>query len=753
MNLFTELKRRKVFRVAVVYAATAFVILQVADIMLPSLGVPGWALSLIVVLVILGFPIALVLAWALELRPDGEVKRTEAATPEAPATVSPLLGKRTLLITALLVAVGIGLSAGWLFKPSGKSAAEDGTVAAEAVSTPSVAVLPFVNMSGNADNEYFSDGLTETLLHKLAQVAGLKVAARTSSFAFKGRNIDVREIADALNVAHVLEGSVQRAGDRVRITAQLIQADDGYHLWSDVFDRNLDDIFAVQDDIAVQVATALRGSLLDESAVADDGGTKNTEAYDWYLRGRDALYDRDAERLDDAVNAMRRAIALDPGFALAWAGLSEALAEQARFTGRTFEVREAGEVLESARTAVRLAPDNVQVRAYLADVLMEAGAMAAGDWDVAGAREQLERAMAIDPDNARALSMMSQLLWYEARSTEALDYAERAMAIDPLDWSLKVESVNKYLTVGKLDQAEQLARRIVDHDPDYVPGLQSLGNVYWRTGRYVEAFRVYHRLLETNPRTAYVIARIAAGFLALGDTESAKRWLDRAESLSPEETRMDRIDLLRLSGESERAIAMLERLVDDRRAGLPANDPDRTGDSLAAMEIDLAVAQQDWARAYTLAKARWERLAAQKAAYLSSLARRDLALAADRLGQVEERDQLLQAVLADVDRRIELGGDHQYHWLDRAATLALMGDAPAAADALQKAFDRGFRSRLNLLSDPVFAKVVEDPAMQAVLERIADRNRADLERLLEVERELGDFADDDEPEGVGEASS
>jgi TolB-like protein/cytochrome c-type biogenesis protein CcmH/NrfG len=744
-GLFTELKRRKVFRVAVVYAATAFAVLQGADILLPNLGVPDWAMRFLVAVVLLGFPIALVLAWALELRPDGEVKRTEAAAPEPPATVPPLLGKRTLLITALLVAVGIGLSAGWLFKPSGKSASEDQTVAADAHLTPSLAVLPFVNMSGNEDNEYFSDGLTETLLHKLAQVSGLKVAARTSSFAFKGRNIDVREIADALNVAHVLEGSVQRAGDRVRITAQLIQADDGYHLWSDVFDRNLDDIFAVQDDIAVQVATALRGSLLDESAVANDGGTKNTEAYDWYLRGRDALYDRNAERLDDAVNAMRRAIALDPEFALAWAGLSEALAEQARFTGRTFEVREAGEVRESARTAVRLAPDNFQVRAYLAEVLLE-------DWDVAGAREQLERAMAIDPDNARALSMMSQLLWYEGRSTEALDYAERAMVVDPLDWSLKVESVNKYMAVGKLDQAQQLARRIVDHDPDYVPGLQSLGNVYWRTGRYVEAFRVYHRLLETNPRTAYVIARIAAGFLALGDTESAKRWLDRAESLSPEETRMDRIDLLRLSGESERAIAMLERLVDDRRAGLPANDPDRTGDSLAAMEIDLAVAQQDWARAYTLAKARWERLAAQKAAYLSSLARRDLALAADRLGQVEERDQLLQAVLADVDRRIELGGDHQYHWLDRAATLALMGDAPAAADALQKAFDRGFRSRLNLLSDPVFAKVVEDPAMQAVLERIADRNRADLERLLEVERELGDFADD-EPEGVGEASS
>ena len=358
-GLFTELKRRKVFRVAVVYAATAFAVLQGADILLPNLGVPDWAMRFLVAVVLLGFPIALVLAWALELRPDGEVKRTEAAAPEAPATVPPLLGKRTLLIAALLVAVGIGLSAGWLFKPSGKSASEDQTVAADAHLTPSLAVLPFVNMSGNEDNEYFSDGLTETLLHKLAQVSGLKVAARTSSFAFKGRNIDAREIADALNVAHVLEGSVQRAGDRVRITAQLIQAVDGYHLWSQVFDRELDDIFAVQDDIAVHVATALRGSLLQEALVVEDGSTENLEAYDFYLRGRAALYDRNADRLREAVRLMRRAIALDPEFALAWAGLSEALEDEAIFEGRRRELYDSDEFLESARTAVRLAPGSV----------------------------------------------------------------------------------------------------------------------------------------------------------------------------------------------------------------------------------------------------------------------------------------------------------------------------------------------------------------------------------------------------------
>ena len=726
MSLFTELKRRRVFRVAVVYAATAFAVLQGADILLPNLGVPDWAMRFLVAVVLLGFPIALVLAWALELRPDGEVKPTEASAPKAPATAPPLLGKRTLLIAALLVAVGLGLSAGWLFKPSGKSAAEDQTVAAEAVSTPSVAVLPFVNMSGNADNEYFSDGLTETLLHKLAQVAGLKVAARTSSFAFKDRNIDVREIADALNVAHVLEGSVQRAGDRVRITAQLIQAEDGYHLWSEVFDRDLDDIFTVQDDIAVQVAAALRGSLLSEDLIAEAGSTENLEAYDLYLRGRAALYDRNVGRLNESVRLMRRAIALDPEFALAWAGLSEALDEEATFEGRRRETWD--EVVESARTAVRLAPGSVQTRVRLGSALLR------DPFGTTEARQHLEQALAIDADNARALTAMSMLLWNEGRSSEALDYAQRAMAIDPLDWELKVESVNKFMTVGDADGAERLARSIVNHDSDYVPGLQALGNVYWRTGRHLEAFRVYHRLLQINPRTVYVMERIAESFLALGDTEGATRWLDRAAEVNPEEIRFNRINVMRLRGEEERAVAALERFLNDWR-----NDPDTPEIWIQRLEIDLAAARGEWARLYELASASLEGLPPDAEAWWVNMRREDLAIAADRLGLHEERDRLMRASLSDVERERENGSDHQYIWYWQAGALALLGDAAGTANALEKAFERGFRERLELLHDLEFEQVVDAPEMQALLARIAERNRIDLARMIELERELGNF--------------
>jgi len=725
MNLFSELKRRKVFRVAVVYAATAFAVLQGADVLLPNLGVPDWVMPFLSALVVLGFPIAMVLAWALELRPDGSIHRTEPAEPGG--TDIPLLGRKTILAAAALIVLGVGLSAGWMLKSDTQSMITGTTPSAEPES--SIAVLPFVNMSGNADNEYFSDGLTETLLHKLAQVAELKVAARTSSFAFKDQNRDIREIAATLGVANVLEGSVQRAGDRVRITAQLIQADDGYHIWSQVFDRSLDDIFAVQDDIAVQVASALRGSLLAEDVVAETGGTDNLEAYDLYLQGRAALYDRNAERLDDAVRLMRRAIALDPGFALAWAGLSEALEEQAVFTGQNLQRQDLGEnseVMEAARTAVRLAPDNARLRARLGLVLMDRTA------DLAAARQQLDRALALDPQEPFALTVMSRLLWSKSRAEEALEFAERAMALDPLDLALKVESVNKYMTVGRPADAERLARSIIEQDPGYVPGLQALGNVYWRTGRHVEAFRVYHRLLQINPRTAYIIERIARSFQNLGDLDGARRWLDRAADINPDSATLDRAQLLWLGGQSDEAIEIYKREVERAREnGTLVDRP--------WIAINLASMREDWDGMYTLARRRLDTAEETQQLWLVNWVRGDLALAADRLGRTEERDRLADAMLDNLRTRLDDGEDTQYTWMDIAEAHALLGDAEAAADALNRAFERGFRRRLEVLNDPVFAGVVADPEFQRVLARIEARNRGDRQRLLEAEQDLGDF--------------
>lgn len=331
MNFFTELKRRKVFRVAVVYAATAFAVLQAADIMLPRVGVPDWVMNLVVVLSVLGFPIALVLAWALELKPDGGIQRTEAE--EAGTTESPpLLGARTLIAAGLLVALGVGLGAGWLLKP-GTEPGQSATADASPIGSQrqSVAVLPFDSLSDDAEQGYFADGLTEEILNSLAALPELLVTARTSSFYFKGKDTPIPEIAETLGVAHVVEGSVRRAGDNIRVTAQLIRAADGFHLWSNSYGRPLENVFDIQTDIAESVAEALSVFIDDdERAAILATGTRNVEAFQAFLRGQD-IYRRAHARdedvnLWDANEHYEHAMRLDPDYVAPAIGAHDAYA-------------------------------------------------------------------------------------------------------------------------------------------------------------------------------------------------------------------------------------------------------------------------------------------------------------------------------------------------------------------------------------------------------------------------------------------
>jgi adenylate cyclase len=299
-EFFHELKRRKVVRVAVVYAATAFVLLQAADIMLPRLGVPESGMTLIVVLVVLGFPLALVLGWAFEVTPDG-VRTTAPVASEGPirdsseAGAPALLGWGTVVVAGALVALGVGLALGGgrLLAPGPDgppptAGPQDAPGAPAPVDDRSIAVLAFANMSDDPAGEYFADGLSEEILNVLAQVGGLQVAGRTSSFAWKGRDEDLRVIGATLGVAHILEGSVRRQNNQVRVTAQLIRAADGFHLWSDTYDRRLDDVFVIQDDIAASVLRALRIVLdEDQRRRMEQAGVRNVEAFIAYQRGRE----------------------------------------------------------------------------------------------------------------------------------------------------------------------------------------------------------------------------------------------------------------------------------------------------------------------------------------------------------------------------------------------------------------------------------------------------------------------------------
>ncbi|MGD8496467.1 MAG: tetratricopeptide repeat protein, partial [Gemmatimonadales bacterium] len=450
-QLFAELKRRHVFKVAWLYGIVAFGVLQLADIALPRLGLPDWTVTFMLAVLLLAFPVALILAWAFEMTPEG-VKRTEQASEDeiraivaAPASSRWPAGFLALVGVAALVA-----STWWLARrtaPEAPTAADrTGTTMqlalanAEADDRPSIAVLPFVDMSPQKDQAYFSDGITEEILNTLARIDEIKVAARTSAFAFKDTQMDLRTIGDSLGVDYLMEGSVRKAGDELRITAQLIDAADGTHRWSNSFDRTLDDVFAIQTEIAEAIAGALRVPLgLDDPSQLVNP-TEDLEAYDLYLTARSRMRER-GPGVADAIDLFEAAIARDSAWAPAWAGLAEAREiivwypetwdealpddREARdaMWRRGFAAR-LGPAERAARHALELDPRSSSAWTALGSVLRDRREWAASE-------EAYLRALEIDGDNPEALHQYAEVLEATGRVAAAAKVARRAAGLDP----------------------------------------------------------------------------------------------------------------------------------------------------------------------------------------------------------------------------------------------------------------------------------------------------------------------------------
>ena len=372
MSLFAELKRRNVFRVAVAYLVFGWFVLQIGDVLFPALHLPEWVITLVAVLLAMGFIPALIVSWVYELTPEG-LKRESEVDPSK--SIAPQSARRLNVITVAMLALVAGLvlfDRLWPEETVGDGdSADTSSQLADQPSTAdagpheySIAVLAFADMSDTQDQEYFSDGISEELLNRLAKIKDFRVAGRTSSFAFKGQHDDLRAIGEKLNVATVLEGSVRKAGNQLRITAQLVNVEDGYHLWSETYDRELDNVFAIQDEIAESVVTALQLALLGtaEAIELQPQATANTGAYELYLKGRYQLYKRRPETLRQALVLFRQAIELDPDYVPAYAGLSDALMfqlYQGYVTDQTESIAEADSVLERA---LSLDPGNAEAQ-------------------------------------------------------------------------------------------------------------------------------------------------------------------------------------------------------------------------------------------------------------------------------------------------------------------------------------------------------------------------------------------------------
>lgn len=484
---FAELKRRKVVRVAIAYVVGAWLLMQVADATFEPLNLPQWSTTLVLWLLALGFPIALILAWALEVTPEG-IRRTKKQR-----------------------------------KPAGKDKKTGGIK-----SEPSIAVLPFVDMSPEKDQDHFCEGMAEEIINSIARIQGVQVASRTASFQFKDTSMDIDAIGNRLNVNTVLEGSVRKAGEHLRVTAQLINVEDGYHIWSEGFDRELKDVFGIQKEIAENVAKAFQLSLNpNEEKAIEQQPTQNIEAYEYYLRGRRHFYQFSDKGWKQAREDFSRAIDLDPDYALAYAGLADCFSFIYMYADSAVSIRLQAET--NSRLALQLAPELAQVHA------------------------------------SRGLALS-----YSSRQNEAEKAFERAIELDPKLFDAYYFHGRHAFTKGKLEKAAQLFEKATEVRPDDYQALALLAQVYRALGQEEKrnearrrTLEVIEKRLQSTPNDARALCFGSVNLLEAGQTEKGMEWLERAKTSQAD----DALNLYNVAcvysniGEIELALDCLEKSV------------------------------------------------------------------------------------------------------------------------------------------------------------------------------------------------
>jgi serine/threonine-protein kinase len=453
-KFFAELKRRHVYRVAIAYGVVAWLLIQVATQVFPFFEIPNWVVRLVVLVIVLGFPVAVIVAWAFEMTPEG-MKRAEDI---APNEYIPHWSARRF--AALIVAIAM-LATGLMMFPlvRNKSTSTAQITAAPTPSQKSIAVLPLLNESGDPNDEYFSDGLSEELIAALAQIKGLKVIGRNSSFRFKDKKEDSKTIGQKLGVSTLLEGTVRKQGDQVRIVAELVKAADGSELWSRTFDRELKDIFAVQAEIAGAVATSLELTLLGtDDTSAKDTSPKSVEAHNAYLQGHFYFQRRNLEDYQMAVGFFDQATRLDPDYAMAYAERSEAWAWIGDLSSEKWK--------EAWAAAASDAEKAVAIDSHLAEAHAALGWVRFFiEWKFAEGLAELRDAQQLSPWNPTANDLMARVVVYLGQFQEAESLAGQAIELDPLAYQPRTSLARVLFTEGKLDEAEASGRMGVELQP------------------------------------------------------------------------------------------------------------------------------------------------------------------------------------------------------------------------------------------------------------------------------------------------
>ena len=514
-KFFNELKRRNIFRVATAYAIAGWLIIQVVSTISPQLGFPGWIPTFFTVLVLTGFPITLIIAWAFELTPEGlkksnQVAKEESITDHTGQKINKIIvASLSLLIVFLLVERVFFAES--TFGDTGQQVS---------VEEASIAVLPFVNMSSDKENEYFSDGLSEELLNALARVEDMKVAGRTSSFKFKGQNEDLKRVGQELGVSYILEGSVRKAGSQVRITAQLINVETGYHLWSDTYDRELKDVFAIQEEISRKVLNELKVRLLEEDeAELETIPTGDVEAYQFFLKANQLIANRNINEINQAIELYQDAIRLDPGFAQAHANLAVAYNLQG-FNGNVpfEEVQE--NTLEYANRALLL--NNNLGEAY--------GAMGLyyyNEGDLEQAKNALNRSLELNPNQPYVYGWLGNVVIEDGGMKEGIELYKKMYELDPLSPLAIYNRGGASMMEGKYEEAEGFFLKNLRLNPDYEQTYAGLSFMYAATpfGRLDKSFEYAHQAVQRDSLDSRSYTFLTARSIDLNIEPLADRYL------------------------------------------------------------------------------------------------------------------------------------------------------------------------------------------------------------------------------------
>ena len=688
-----ELRRRHVFRVGVGYAVAAFAFLQLMSSIADAVELTPATMRLIVLGVLGGFPLALFLAWAYDLTPHG-IERTV----EPEATRSSRTIELSIIAVLTLLVGGIGYL---IYRPD----APGPIAAAQAdVADRSIAVLPFVNLSDDAANDYFGDGLAEEILNVLATVPNLRVAARTSSFAYKGRNEDVRRIGNELNVATVLEGSVRKSGDKVRITVQLINVADGFHLWSQNFDRTLSDIFTIQDEIAAAVADALKVRLLGQDATAAKiGGTGNAAAYDQYLLGRHNMQQRTEAGLLASIGYFEQALAADPEYARAWSGIADATNLLVGYGNLT-----PGKALPKAEAAALRA---LAIDPKLAEAHASLGLIRSNQGRANDGLAELETAIKLDPDYAPAWVWYGTALGSLKRDAEKLAAYEKAFQLDPSLPPAVSNLAGEYARLGRYRDAFPLAERMVRLKPaDASLWHAQIGDGLLAIGAQAEAIQALRRALELDPRNVGAMGAMARAYVQLDDLDAAKRWVELAQRAGPRQyaTLVAKAHLAIARKDTDGAAAAI-------RAELGRSDSTRKDPMLNNLLLAVLVngGHRDAAAVFKDIERLFGRFPPGEGSIeFGPYVARSL----QQAKRPEDARRVIDDTLKWIDGRVAAGArrpDHHYV----AAQAYALSDRPAEAlAALSIALQRGWTAARFARQDPLLATLRDDPTFAALLD-------------------------------------